>query len=158
MAKKSSEAKKIVMQIDKEFEKFESKVAPEMHRRARGRLHRLKRVMNRMKPLKVKSNYVSMAERDIQAKLNHVKSQIAWAKKKSFADKGRIVNLNREMQRLRKEVPQLNKNVRSWSSLERKWLQKHKSVWRDLTNLQRRILKEEKRKAKVVKALEKYFK
>lgn len=153
-----SEAKRIIAQIDKEFERFHARVNPKLHRRTKGRLHRLKRILNRIKPLKVKAHYVSVAERDARAKINHVKGQISWAKRKTASDKARIVALHREMQKLRHEIPQLNKNVRSWSSAERNWTRKHISISREWGNLQRRISREEKRKAKVIKSLQKFFK
>jgi len=158
MAKKSNEAKRIAAKIDSEYGKLAARVAPKMQRRARGRLHRLKRVMSRMKPLKVKEHYTTMAERDMRASIAKVKGQISAAKSKAVADKARIASLSREMWRLKREVPQLNSKVRSWSSAERAWTRKHRSVWRNLAIVKRMIAREEKRQAKLVNSLKKYFK
>jgi len=154
---KSPEAKKIALELDKEFESFKARIAPKMYKRAKGRLHKLKRYLNRLKPLKTKEHLVSKAERDIKAKLNRVGNQISHAKNKVVSDKARMVSLSRELKSLRKEIPQLNKSVKTWSRNARKMAGKHRSIRRDLGNLQKRIAKEEKRKDKVVKALQKYF-
>jgi len=157
MAKKSSEAKKIKLELDKEYESFKSRVAPKMHKRARGRLKRLKKCMTRLKPLKVKEHMVSKAEDETRKKFNHVKSQVSWARKKAASDKAHIRKMTRELQRLRKEIPRMNKDVRMWSVTERKLARKHKTIMRDLGKVKKRVAKEEKRKDKAVKALQKYF-
>jgi chromosome segregation ATPase len=158
MPKKNLEAKKIKAQMDKEYENLKSKVAPKMQKRARGKLNRLRKSMSRLKPLKVKEHSILMAKRDMMSKLSQVGKQISSAKKKSVTDKARMASAARELKRLRKEIPKLNRNVRAWSSAERRMARKHKSIDRNLGNLQKRIAREEKGKEKVVKALGKYFK
>ena len=153
----NTEAKKIAMKLDEEYERLKARIAPKMQKRARGRLRKIKRYTSRLKPLRAKEYFVSVAENDIKAKLARVGNQISQAKKKSASDKARVVSLTRELKGLRKEIPQLNKSVRMWSSNERKMAGKHRSIRRDLGNLQKRIAREEKRKDKVAKALQKYF-
>ena len=105
MAKKNTEASRIKMQLDKDYEKIKSRVAPKMHKRARGKLKRLKKCMNRLKPLKVKEHMVSKAEHETSTKLHHIRSQISEAKRKSVSDAAHIKSLTRELQRLKKEIP-----------------------------------------------------
>ena len=156
MAKKNSEAKKISMQMDRDFEKIKARIAPKMLKRSRGRLKRIRRYMSRLKPLKVKEHSVMMAQHDAKSKLSQAMSNVVNARKKSRADKARVINLTRELKTLRRQIPQ-NKSIRTWSSAEKKLAKKTKSIGRDLGRLQKRISKEEKGKDKVVSELQKYF-
>jgi hypothetical protein len=155
---KSNIAKKIANELDNEYAKLQSAVAPDMHRRARSRLGRVKRALNRMKPLKLKAHKASAIEREVKAKLAGVRRQIDLAKRKNAANKSRLASLKREKLWLEREIPRLNVAIRSLSSAEKKWARKHGSAWKVMVALEKRVSREEKRKEKAVKALQKYFK
>ena len=157
MAKKSPEVEHIVSELAREFEHYKSRVLPKFHRRARGKLRRLDKQLRKLKPLKVKNHFTSMAEKELKSKLAQTRNMILNAQKKASADKGRIRSLGKEIRKLKSEVPALKKNVRSWSRVARIEDRKHKRVWKEWSGLQKRIAKEEKRKDKIVRSLQKYL-
>jgi chromosome segregation ATPase len=157
MAKKSPEAKHIADELKKEFEQYKSKVLPKFKKRARGKLRRLQKSLNRIRPLKIRAASAAKIEKELKAKLTHVQSQISQARKKATSDRARIKNLSQEIRRLKKEIPLLEKNVRAWSRVERSVARKHKKVSGVLDRLEKGIGKLEKRKEKIVHSLQKYF-
>jgi len=157
MAKKSPEAKRIVNELEKEFENYKLKVLPKFQKKARGRLHKLHKSLNKLKPLKIRATFASKVEKEFKAKSAHLKNQILQARKKSTSDKLRINNLSQEIRRLKKEIPSLKKNIRAWSSAERAVARKHKQASRFVSRFQKKISKLERSKEKIVHELQKYF-
>jgi|SRR3989304_3369455 len=154
---KSSEAKRIAAEVKNEFEGYKNRVMPKFHRKARGKLKRLNRLVRKIAPLKAKAHAVGAAERQLKAKVASIKSRISTAKGKISSDKARIRSLTAEVRRLKREVPQLSRNVRAWGRAERATARKHKKVWKALSRLENKIAKEMRRRDKVLHSLQKYF-
>lgn len=157
MAKKSPEMQNIEEELKREYEQYKSKVLPKFQKKARGKLRRLQKSINKLKPLKVKNFVAQKAESEIKSKLTNLQAQISNAKKRAASDKSRIKSLTQEIKKLKKEIPILEKNVHEWSRDEKSTLRKHKRAAKVLGKFQKAVVKLEKRKDKAVHDLQKYF-
>lgn len=157
MAKKSPVVEKIAGELNREFENYKSRVLPKFHRKARGKLRKLQRSLSKLKPLKVKNHLALEAERSLKMNWAKIGGQIANAKRKAASNRGTVARLSKEVRMLKREIPHLNRSASSWSRAQRSIGRRHNKVSRDLRNLNRWIAKEEKKKGKALKQLQKYF-
>ncbi len=157
MAKKPSEVQKIVAELNKELEHYTSRIAPKFQRRTRGKLRKLQRTLNRIRPLKIKAHSAWKAERDLKVQWSHLRNRISQTRQKISSHRSRIISLDKEIRMMKGEIPLLEKNIRNWSRNERLVARKHRGITKIVGRLNKAIGKMEARKEKVVRGLQKYF-
>ena len=157
MAKKSPEVMRIEEEMTKEFENYKAKILPKYQKKARGKLRRLQKSLNKIKPLKIKAANVSKTEKDLKTKLVQVQNQTPQSKKKIASDRTNIKNYTQEIKRLKKEIPLLEKNVKMLLKIQVVVAKKHKKTAIELSKLHKKVMKLEKRKEKIAHNLQKYF-